>query len=99
MTTLTMTKKKIDEEESYDLIIGSDLINWEDDIGPLISTLQYFLSMKEGSKAIISLSAENRRGLPKFLENIRKEFKTVDIKEQSVIHFEEHPLILITLTM
>jgi len=55
--------------------------------------------MKEGSKAIISLSAENRRGLPKFLENIRKEFKTVDIKEQSVIHFEEHPLILITLTM
>jgi len=26
-------EKQIDEEESYDLIIGSDLINWEDDIG------------------------------------------------------------------
>jgi len=88
------------EDGDYNLIIGSDLVNWEDDVGPLISTLQYFLNCnKEENKAIISLTKANRKALPTFLELIKKEFKTVDVQEQSVVHYEEHPLLLITLTM
>lgn len=90
---------EVNEIEGYDILIGSDLINWEDDVGPLISTLKYFLLARKGSIAIISLSRKNRRGLPMFLEKVKQEFRMVDIKEQSVVHFEEHPLVLITLSM
>ena len=67
--------------------------------GPLISTLKYFLKLKEGAKAIISLSSENRRGLPMLLDRVKQEFAMVEIVEQSVVHFEKHPLVLITLSM
>lgn len=87
------------DDEQYDLLIGSDLVNWEDDVGPLISTLQHFLSATEGSKAIISLSQNNRQALPTFLDLIEHEFVTVDVQNQTVTHFEEYPLLLITLTM
>lgn len=91
--------KATEKEEQYDLIIGSDLINWEDDVAPLISTLKYFLSRKEGSQAVIAMTNENRRGLPKFLEMVNNVFVTVAVEEKKLVHFDEHPLLFITLSM
>lgn len=87
-------------KDDYDLLIGSDLVNWEEDVRPLISTLKYFLSGDRNTKAILMLSVENRKALPTFLELIETEFTSVDTKNMSMMNkAEELPLLLITLSM
>jgi len=86
--------------DDYDLLIGSDLVNWEEDVRPLISTIKYFLSGDRDTKAILMLSVENRKALPTFLELIESEFTCVETKNMSIMNkAEELPLLLITLSM
>lgn len=88
------TPNKSATNNDYDLIIGSDLVNWEDDVIPLIETLKHF---SRHAEALIALSGENRRALPDFLDLIKKEFGVVDVLDASLVHFDEHPILIIRL--
>lgn len=90
------TANNIDKEE-FDLLIGSDLVNWEDDVRPLISTLKHFLSNKK-TRALVMLSVENRKALPTFMDQIEHEFSLVETKKIYIMQYDEmKPILLITL--
>lgn len=81
----------------YDLIVGSDLINWEDDVEALIATLQYFMKNHE-TKALLSSQIQNRKGLPLFLKRLQEKFQHVETEEFYVQHYETHPILLIKIS-
>jgi predicted nicotinamide N-methyase len=82
----------------YDLIVGSDLINWEDDIEALIATLQYYMKSHK-TKVLLSSQIQNRKGLPLFLKRLQEIFPQVETEEFYVQHYETHPILLIKLSL
>ena len=85
--------KRLDDDEHYDLIVGSDLINWEDDVEALIATLKHFMS--RGAIGLLSTQTENRKGLPLFLQRLDEEFNSVETENYYVQHYDTHPMLLI----
>jgi hypothetical protein len=83
---------------TYDLIVGSDLINWEDDIEALIATLQYYMKSQE-TKVLLSSQIQNRKGLPLFLKRLQEIFPKVETEEFYVQHYETHPILLIKISL
>jgi len=82
-------------DSSYDLIIGSDLINWEDDVEALVSTLQYFTELNK-CPVLISLQDDNRKGVPVFISQIEKAFPgQVKIPKYSLQHYDLTNLLMI----
>lgn len=86
------------KDGSYDLILGSDLINWEDDVEALIATLRHFMT-RSRADAIISMAKDNRRCNPLFLKRLEEEFSTVDTQEYYLQHYDSHVLLLVKLTL
>lgn len=93
-------KKKSTEclYDSYDLIVGSDLINWEDDVEALIATLQHYMRNKI-TKALLCSQKENRKGLPLLLKRLQEEFQNMEMEEFCVQHYETHPILLIKFSL
>jgi len=86
---------------NFDLIIGSDLLNWTDDAFPLYSTLKYLDKTNPNVKFLLCLPKNNREGVPKLVEMIQEDkyFSQIDIEEHCLIHFdEEYITLFITLS-
>jgi len=82
-------------DSSYDLIIGSDLINWEDDVEALVSTLQYFTELNK-CPVLISLQDDNRKGVPVCISQIEKAFPgQVRTTKYSLQHYDLTNLLMI----
>jgi len=89
------TTSLMSKQDNYDLIIGSDLVNWEDDVIPLIETLKYFLSSNSSCQALIALQTENRKAFPSFLAKIKEEFHNIQLVHGSIVHYDEHAVLFI----
>ena len=85
-------------DKEFDLIIGSDLVNWEEDVRPLLSTLKYFLANGK-TKALLFISVENRKALPTFIDLINHDFAVVETRKIYIMQYDEmKPILLVSLT-
>ena len=84
-------------DEEFDLVIGSDLVNWEEDVRPLISTLKYFLRNGK-SRALLFISIENRKALQTFLDLIKEEFEVAETTKIYLMQYDEmKPIMMVNL--
>jgi predicted nicotinamide N-methyase len=86
-----------EDDSSYDLIIGSDLVAWEVDAEPLIATLQHFIT-KSGCPALISMQDDNRRGVPIFVQRIQEAFPgKVTMTKYTLRQYDDTSLLMISI--
>lgn len=84
--------------KEFDLVIGSDLVNWEEDVRPLLSTLKHFLANGK-TKALLFISIENRKALPTFKDLIKDEFVIADTRKIYMMQYDEmKPILLVSLS-